>query len=427
MAWTGKGRLRLVLTGVVVSLALCGLPGTSAAADIPEATSQASAMEPPVAASPAPEPASASDVPAVAEPAGGETAPPAPTMTAAPAGSPPAAAAASASEPASPAAASAEARPAHHAPSSRVPSAHGGRAQAASRGSRLETAQHSIDEPQSHTEFPHCTIRGGPGDDTLHGGPGNDIICGGGGNDVIHGGGGNDSIRGGPGDDTLDGGPGNDDVRGEGGRDVVNGGAGDDVLDGDSPPVPLPNGQEGVQFLPERRDQISCGEGDDAYAFDSKDQVAADCEHGFFVSRNSPAGAVDTTIGAARPAPNTPTTAASSILDLRRANAAGMRQLVAVAERDLVLEGGVIKLVLGCNSGSVGWPAQVKLVGAGRGHGKLATAKFSCVALAPITVELRPSRRLSHLLAKGKEVQARLVVQIHGRKVRAQVTISPAG
>lgn len=406
-----KWRSRWVLTVAVSSFALGGFPGPAAGADAPDPAALTGAADPPGAVAPAPAPA-----PAAPEPVA-----PAPRMT--PSAPAETVAEMSAYEPASRGVRTATTRPAHHRPTSSAPSVRSGRAQTAIHGAHYEIP-HAPGEPVRHLHFPHCTIRGGPRADTIHGTKGDDVICGGGGNDVIHGDGGNDSIRGGPGDDTVDGGPGNDDVRGEGGQDIVNGGAGDDIVDGDGPPVPFPNGREGFFTGPPlRRDSISCGDGEDRYSLDPRDVVAADCERFFVIERALSVTAGGTPGGGAAPV-DAPASAAGSILGLRREIAEGMRHLVGVTVRDLVLRNGTIKLVLDCNAGSVGWPARARLVGGGQA--KLANAKFKCVDLTPVTVELRPTRRLGRVLAKRDEIRARLVVRIHGRTERARVTIRPA-
>lgn len=93
-----------------------------------------------------------------------------------------------------------------------------------------------------------CTIRGGPGDDTISGGPRGDRIHGGEGNDTIDGGDGNDEIVGGIGDDYLRGGRGADRVVGGVGIDTIDGGLGNDVLLGGDGDDTL-DGEAGIDIL----------------------------------------------------------------------------------------------------------------------------------------------------------------------------------
>ncbi len=80
--------------------------------------------------------------------------------------------------------------------------------------------------------YPHCTIKGTPGDDVLRGTRRPDVICGRGGNDVIIGRGSYDVLLGGRGNDLLRGGHGVDVLAGGEGRDRLNGGSRRDLLVG---------------------------------------------------------------------------------------------------------------------------------------------------------------------------------------------------
>jgi hypothetical protein len=227
------------------------------------------------------------------------------------------------------------------------------------------------------------------------------VICGTDGDDHIEGGAGDDQIRGGAGNDVLRGGEGHDDLDGGEGNDEVDGGD--------------------LEFRANESDRLECGSGQDIYIPDPNDEVAADCEQ--------PAPEVDAAMsslgsGDAGPA-DAPARTGSSLLGLGPAAAAGLRHPVTATKRKLVLENGKIELVLNCQSGSVNWQAHATIFG--RLDGKrttLASAKFQCEILGPKTIELDPTPKLERLLQGHDEVHARLVVLVHGKKLRMPVTIT---
>jgi Ca2+-binding RTX toxin-like protein len=79
---------------------------------------------------------------------------------------------------------------------------------------------------------PHCTMRGGSGDDVKAGSPARDVICTRGGDDIVSGLQGRDLIKGGRGADKAEGNLGNDVLKGGRGNDIVKGNLGKDVVKG---------------------------------------------------------------------------------------------------------------------------------------------------------------------------------------------------
>lgn len=100
------------------------------------------------------------------------------------------------------------------------------------------------------------------GDDCLLGGGRGDRLVGGDGSDELSGGGGGDVLVGGAGADRLTGGAGADLLRDDSGANTFSGGGGDDRVDS----------------VDRRRDEIRCGAGRDVVRADRSDHVGRDCE-----------------------------------------------------------------------------------------------------------------------------------------------------
>jgi hypothetical protein len=401
------------LTAVAGSLALAGLTAGPAAAAAPTEATAPAAVEPAATIEASPEAAAdaaatESDEPTPSAPAAEPSAPAAePSAPAAAPSAPAAEPSAPAAEPGPPAQRAVVSEPAVSA--ARAPAATPpGRVQARRRGRRLAGAQ--TEPPNSPDRDAHsCTIRGDGRSNHLVGTEGDDVICGGGGDDRIEGLGGRDVIRGGPGNDTID------------------GGDGDDFLDGG----PSRFGEHD----PHGHDYLSCGSGYDAFASRGEGEVAAaDCEQPLF---SFPAGSIQERISVERPPEPTPVSrggglgpvdaparAGLAIGALRRLVAAGKRGPVAVAERELVVEDGAIRLDLECLAGSLDRSGGVTLVGLRGGSAELAAARFRCDRIGRIAVELRASPELERLLEGGKEVRARLVVRLGRRTKRVVVTVT---
>jgi hypothetical protein len=126
--------------------------------------------------------------------------------------------------------------------------------------------------------------------DDLGGTPGPDVYAGKGGDDDLAGAGGDDEQYAGAGDDEAAGGPGDDQILSGLGDDAARGGSGSDSLFDDQGHDDMRGGLGGDRFSAHdpTRDRIDCGPGEDVVVADSRDRIAADCEHVYTSRKDAP-------------------------------------------------------------------------------------------------------------------------------------------
>ena len=100
-------------------------------------------------------------------------------------------------------------------------------------------------------------IHAGTESDTVNGGDGHDTIIATDGGDFLAGGDGNDRINSGAGDDIVTGGDGNDTLLGGSGNDILLGGDGDDVIDGQGGACDTVAGNQGIDVIADRPEEIN--------------------------------------------------------------------------------------------------------------------------------------------------------------------------
>jgi hypothetical protein len=97
---------------------------------------------------------------------------------------------------------------------------------------------------------------------------------------------------------------------------------------------------------------------------------------------------------------------------------------VTVADRELVVEDGTIRIEVECLLGSLERDGRLTLTLAGGRKVKLAEGDFRCDRLGMMTVELDAGSRLAKLLKGDRTVRARLTMQFGGHTIQVPVTLA---